>query len=86
MDYLEEFIEVTKPYTRKNIIIGVIFFPIILPSFLIKRLYNKLHGSIKLNCLMTPEQFNDLDEAEQAETELVQHRSVCIWLFSSFIP
>ncbi|MDQ6763579.1 MAG: hypothetical protein M3015_13245 [Bacteroidota bacterium] len=45
MDHLEEFTKATNTYTWKDIIIGIIFFPVILPLFLLKRFFNKVEGS-----------------------------------------
>ncbi len=46
MDHLEEFAADKNRYNWKDILLGIIFFPVILPLFLINRLYNKQQGSI----------------------------------------
>ncbi len=42
MDYLEDFAKEHKAYTWKDILFGIIFFPIILPLFFLKKFYNQL--------------------------------------------
>lgn len=44
MDYLEDFTKEQKPYTWIDIVFGIIFFHVILPLFLLKRLYDKVGG------------------------------------------